>query len=195
MEVNREIVLALFLILMVILLYMGIFYNVVVVPIVGPKLLITGESGKISAPKSVSKTVKTGSPPISAPVTEVKSFDRMTEAEKINTMIKIYFEAPEEAGKKATNIEENSYINELSRDSNCKDNYIECPKWASNGECVINPEFMVYNCKSSCESCSLTPQQLYNITTIYNARESPGCAFHGYSYPDPLMFKMDVLDY
>lgn len=189
MEGNHKLVLALFLILVVILLYLGMMYNIVILPVVGP-ILNTTSTGKLTAPQLGSGS---GSGSVSKPV-EKKPYDEMSEAEKIDELIVTYFKPEVDSENKESKIEENNYINELPRNSECKDNYIDCKKWASNGECVINPEFMVYNCKSSCESCDLTPQQLYNVTTIYNNRDSPGCAFHGYSYPDPLAFRMDVFN-
>ena len=147
------------------------------VPIIGPRLISNTTSG---TPISKSPT---------------KPYDQMTESEKVNTIIQTYFEASSESKDVESNKKENDYIKNLPRDSNCADNYVDCKKWADSGECVINPEFMVYNCKSSCESCSLTPQQLYNVTAIYNDRDPPGCAFHGFSYPDPITFRRDVLNY
>lgn len=78
---------------------------------------------------------------------------------------------------------ENEYIKNLPRSKDCEDNYEACPIWASRGECIINPEYMLYNCASSCEACALSDQDKYNVTYIYNNREPAGCVYHGEDYP------------
>ena len=37
----------------------------------------------------------------------------------------------------------------------CEDlhNTVECKGWASNGECRLNPAFMIPNCRKSCKKC------------------------------------------
>lgn len=78
---------------------------------------------------------------------------------------------------------ENEYIKSLPRSSDCEDKYEACPIWASRGECIINPEYMLYNCASSCEACALNDQEKYNVTYIYNSRPPAGCVYHGEDYP------------
>merc|ERR1712203_793394 len=39
---------------------------------------------------------------------------------------------------------------------NCKDNDRQCAAWARNQECKRNPDFMLANCKLSCNACSGT---------------------------------------
>lgn len=78
---------------------------------------------------------------------------------------------------------ENEYIMNLPQSEDCADNYEGCPVWAENGECVINPEYMLYNCAKSCKACALGDQEKYNITYIYNNRPPPACVYHGEDYP------------
>lgn len=78
---------------------------------------------------------------------------------------------------------ENAYIMNLPQSEDCTDNYEGCPVWAENGECVINPEYMLYNCAKSCKACALGDQEKYNITYIYNNRPPPACVYHGEDYP------------
>jgi hypothetical protein len=35
----------------------------------------------------------------------------------------------------------------------CIDTNAECPKWAQGGECPKNPQFMLIECRKSCQSC------------------------------------------
>jgi hypothetical protein len=35
----------------------------------------------------------------------------------------------------------------------CEDEESECTKWAGQGECSNNPQYMLINCRKSCESC------------------------------------------
>eukprot|EP00794_Sanderia_malayensis_P015044 gene15044-16597_t len=36
----------------------------------------------------------------------------------------------------------------------CVDNHGDCAAWASSGECQKNPDWMLVNCKKSCNACS-----------------------------------------
>lgn len=78
---------------------------------------------------------------------------------------------------------ENAYINSLPTSTDCNDKYDDCPKWAADGECTINPEYMLYNCSKSCQSCALTPQQKINLVKIYNTRMPEHPVYHGEDYP------------
>lgn len=35
----------------------------------------------------------------------------------------------------------------------CEDEDSECRSWADRGECRQNPQYMLYNCRKSCETC------------------------------------------
>ena len=41
-----------------------------------------------------------------------------------------------------------------SADSTCPDLNDRCQEWAGNGECILNPTWMLFNCKQSCEVCT-----------------------------------------
>lgn len=49
--------------------------------------------------------------------------------------------------------ERNKKIRSLSK-SNCVDSNEECDKWASQGECDANPNYMLSSCKKSCFVCA-----------------------------------------
>jgi hypothetical protein len=118
-----------------------------------------------------------------------KSFMQMTSGEQVQFILDNYFEQEDDSSAADQINKENAYINSLPVDgTSCTDNYTDCAKWASGGECSINPEFMLYNCPSSCQSCSLTPQQKNDITVIYNSREPAACVNHGSNYPGPYPF-------
>ena len=38
-------------------------------------------------------------------------------------------------------------------DSDCEDSNDNCAYWASVGECKANPNYMLENCKKSCNNC------------------------------------------
>lgn len=187
MEEYREIVFATFIAIVFILLYLGLHYVVVAKPVVKKAKKVV----KKVIPKAPSKTPLTYAPNVPPP----KPVKDLSAGEQVQYIVQKYFSEPEALKKSATTVGQDGYINSLPKDSNCPDDYNDCPTWASNGECTINPEFMLYKCKSSCESCKLNPQQLYNVSAIYNTREPTGCAYHGYSYPDPLAYRFDVLNY
>lgn len=41
----------------------------------------------------------------------------------------------------------------------CTDNNNECYNWAIKGECIKNPNYMLKNCKKSCNSCYCVPKE------------------------------------
>jgi len=107
----------------------------------------------------------------------------LTELEQMEVLEDMFRDKGDD-GKSAEEIKrENEYIKNLPRSSDCDDHYEGCPIWASRGECVINPEYMLYKCPSSCEACVLNDQEKYNVTYIYNTRDPPGCVYHGEDYP------------
>lgn len=123
----------------------------------------------------------------------VKSFMDMTDGEKVDFIIDTYFKAEtdvknNDAKKKA----EDNYINSLPvantgsplpGGGTCGNDFDDCQLWAQNGECNINPEFMLYSCPGACGACALTPQQKHNVTVIYNNRAPAGIVSHGQNYP------------
>jgi len=36
----------------------------------------------------------------------------------------------------------------------------ECPNWAANGECSLNPKYMLENCKASCEKIAEADREM-----------------------------------
>lgn len=130
-------------------------------------------------------------PPIkpltSVPVMSDIDFNKMSDGEKLEYVIRVYFSTAIQNETDAQTIKENKYLAELPKSSGCSDTFSDCAMWARNGECTINPEFMAYNCKKSCETCSMNPEQLYNFTRIYNSRDSDTCVYRGSNYPDITM--------
>jgi hypothetical protein len=117
-----------------------------------------------------------------------RSFYELTDGEKIQYIIDTYFMGSEELRQTSGNTKkENDYIRSLPVSDQCSDSYDECSKWAANGECTINPGFMLYKCAKSCKSCALNDQQKYNLVEIYGNRDAPHCVYHPGSkgYPDP----------
>jgi hypothetical protein len=126
----------------------------------------------------------------------IKSFNQMSEGEKVQFIIDTYFVAvsDEDVDTKKQQ-QENDYINSLplsgtgatsstnTTGQTCTDDYDDCQTWAQNGECTINPEFMLYSCPNACRACNLTPQQKQNVTVIYNSRKPAGKVYHGENYP------------
>jgi hypothetical protein len=75
--------------------------------------------------------------------------------------------------------QEHEFIASLQLDNKCGDLFPDCKKWAENNDCIINPEFMLKNCPSSCWSCKMTDSQKQQMTNIYNLREPINCVYHG----------------
>lgn len=134
--------------------------------------------------------------PIKSTYLTQDEFNALSESDKLQYVIDKYFmrQGPPTETEKINY--ENKYIDSLPKDStSCVDFYNDCPKWAKNGECKVNPEYMLYNCKASCSACKLNPQEQYNVTSIYNSRDPPSCVYHGFNYPGPLEYRFDVLNY
>lgn len=75
----------------------------------------------------------------------------------------------------------------------CSDRWKGCAKWAADGECDINPEYMLWNCPSSCNSCNMTDDQKYKIVIDQNQKAPAHCVYHpegDYPSPDEYMFRM-----
>jgi hypothetical protein len=128
-----------------------------------------------------------------------KSYDEMTDSEKIQYLIEVYFTNDNEkiSGTDRLKVAEDNYINALDRSQPapgtveaalCKDDFDDCGKWAVNGECDINPAFMLYSCKKSCSACKLSEQEKFNMVKILNKRPAPNCVYHGAPYPDRQLF-------
>ena len=48
-----------------------------------------------------------------------------------------------------------------------KANDNDCNSWAKIGECANNPEYMLKNCKKSCNNCGGGSDGLYNSTLAW----------------------------
>jgi len=124
---------------------------------------------------------------------DTRSFYELTDGEKIQYILDNYFLGEEDVDQNAPSAQtkqDDNYISTLpTDDQTCTDNFDGCAAWAANNECIINPEYMLYNCAKSCKACALKPQDKYNLVRIYNSRDPPNCAYHGqgriHSYPDP----------
>lgn len=108
-------------------------------------------------------------------------WDTLSPAQKLQWIIEIYYKPPI---KKKTKDEEEKYLKELPQSRNCDNMYSECDKWAANGDCTVNPEFMLYNCPKSCAACELNPDQKYEATRILNKKDPQTCVYYGKPYPD-----------
>ena len=49
--------------------------------------------------------------------------------------------------------------------ASCVDGNKSCPHWAQSGECSKNPDYMLVNCKKSCDQCSSGISHMNNIPT------------------------------
>ncbi|XP_065060849.1 zinc metalloproteinase nas-15-like isoform X2 [Rhopilema esculentum] len=57
------------------------------------------------------------------------------------------------AGFSATDIRQINKLYSCQLGGNCVDNHSYCSYWASIGECQKNPNYMLTNCKKSCQRC------------------------------------------
>lgn len=149
----------------------------------------TGSDSMAAAAKNRAETNKL---PVGIP------YDQMTDDQKIRYVLDVYFTGDRERvhaidAKKSADDE---YIASLDQsppdpgtieEANCKDDFDECPKWAANDECTINPSFMLYSCRKSCASCKMTEQEKFNLVKIYNERPAKHCVEHE-PYPDRYMY-------
>jgi len=40
-----------------------------------------------------------------------------------------------------------------NKEEDCVDRHSNCEEWAVRGECEVNPDYMLWQCRSSCRSC------------------------------------------
>lgn len=69
-------------------------------------------------------------------------------------------------------------------EKNCSDNFTQCEKWAANDECEINPEYMLFYCAKSCNSCQMSLEEKLNLVKKYNSEQPKHCVYHGEPYPN-----------
>jgi hypothetical protein len=118
--------------------------------------------------------------------------EELSLVEQAETLAGMLGEGSDDADRKKQIEKENAYIRSLPKSRDCENKYDGCEAWATDGECSINPEYMLYNCPSSCQACALNDQQKYNVTYIYNTRDPAGCVYHGEDYPSVTRY-MDQL--
>lgn len=134
-----------------------------------------------------------------------KSFMDMTEGEKVSFIIDTWFTAVSDDETPDSKIKkENDYLESLPVAGTgtrlpsgeiCGNDFDDCEIWARNGECTINPEFMLYACPGACGACALTPQQKHNVTVIYNNRAPAGSVYHGQNYPGDFPYMNRLYSY
>lgn len=192
-----------------------VYYSLPAQPLVPDKVIVVNKnaSGQVTAINTLktkeyltdgttndtpATTATAATPPPANQPMSGKSFYSMTDGEKIDFIINTYFQE-EQAPEEVQQIDkENKYIKSLPKDdASCVDLYDGCPKWADNGECTINPEYMLYNCAKSCSACKLTPQEKHNLTVVYNQRPLPTglSIYHGENYPGDFPFLYRLYHY
>ena len=50
----------------------------------------------------------------------------------------------------------------------CVDNNNNCSYWSKNNECIINPKYMLYNCKKSCDICYINSNIVKKLVDLYS---------------------------
>jgi hypothetical protein len=124
------------------------------------------------------------------------NWNKLTDGEKGQYIVDTYFTyLPENEQISAQQEQDDTYINSLPKNSDCDDVFDECANWADDGECKINPEFMLYKCPKSCEVCSISEQNKNKMTRIYNSRPLEHCVYHGASYPGEFKYLNKMYDY
>lgn len=169
---SRGVVLALFIVIIIILVFNAQLQGA----------LRAGTSERFAAPKAPQDyPLYTGEP---VARTWDKPYMQLTAGEQTQFIIDTYYSLNSETNDD-TIAKQDAYINSLPTDGSCGDKYTDCAKWAANGECTINPAYMLDNCAGSCQSCALTPQQKYNLMQIYATRPISQNVYHGEPYPGP----------
>lgn len=156
---------------------LAIFIVVILVLVYGMRVVMQPERFQAAAPQDY---------PFYTGMAKARAWNKpyyeLTDGERVQYIIDTYYSlagSSEDEDRQA----ENDMINALPTDGSCADDYSECAAWAAAGECTINPEFMLYKCKGACQSCALNPQQLNDVTAIYNSRPVDHSVYHGENYP------------
>jgi hypothetical protein len=139
--------------------------------------------------------LKYGSPADLIRASRPKKFEEMDYAEKLQYAIDNYFKKrkTEEDTKKD---ETKKIIQDIPRsDVGCEDEYDECAEWAANGECEVNPEYMLYNCTKSCKVCGVSKKEKSKLIKAYNDLPIQNCVYHGANYPGEGYFLHTFYDY
>jgi|SRR6185437_3477145 len=123
-------------------------------------------------------------------------WDQLSPGEKAQYIADTYFNLVPKSEEDDKIARENAYIASLPQDgTSCQDGFDQCPIWADNNECTINPEFMLYNCASSCKACALNADQKNKLDKIYNSRPPVHCVYHGEDYPGEFQYLNRLYDY
>ena len=70
-----------------------------------------------------------------------------------------------------------------TRSDDCQDQFKDCKLWAANGECEINPDYMLLNCASSCKTCGLSLEQKSKLVIVDMHTPVKKCLYRGENYP------------
>jgi len=145
------------------------------------------------------KKVKMGDQIVDKPKPKFVNWNNMTPSEQAQYIINAYFHGDPVA--RETKVDpvktaDKEFVQSLPKSEvGCSDMYLECPQWAANQECEINPEYMLYNCAKSCKSCALNDQQKSELIRIYNDRDPPHSVYHGKNYPGPFPYLYHLYNY
>jgi hypothetical protein len=165
---------------------------------------VTLSSGAANSP-SVTVAQPAPKPPV---IKDTRSFYQMTDGEKVDFIINYYGLNDEERADQAAaessggglTTAQTQYVQSLPvSNTGCIDNWTDCPTWAENNECQVNPEWMLYECANSCSACSLSNQDKYNLIQVYNSKPPAQCTYRagstGTGYPDRLKYLQDLEKY
>lgn len=127
-------------------------------------------------------------------------FDKLSSGEQLQYIVDTYFpEIPVEedtSGAAQQQAQDKAFVASLPVDNtSCSDSFDDCSTWADDGECEINPEFMLYNCPKSCKGCQYSEQDRSRLTRIYNSRPPAHCVYHGQDYPGNFQYMNRLYDY
>lgn len=110
-------------------------------------------------------------------------FQRLNTDTQVNYLFYKYFKGDDEEKEQYNELvkrkKENLFIESLPYGDDCVDTDADCAEWAKNGECVTNPETMLYKCAKSCRACALKSSDKELIIKIINSRPPYGCVYHG----------------
>lgn len=136
---------------------------------------------------------------LSTPKPKIKSFWEMSDGEQVQYITDAYFRGDPVTSEKKVDPKvaaDKTFVESLPKSNvGCEDKYLDCPKWAADQECEINPEYMLYNCAKSCKACSYDDQQKSELIRIYNSKEPAHCIYHGANYPGPFPYLYQLYNY
>lgn len=126
-------------------------------------------------------------------------WNKLSAGEQVQYIADTYFNIHgDTSDSKPKSIEEKAktIIAELPIDNtSCTDNYKDCYIWANNGDCKINPEYMLYNCAKSCSACKYTNEDKTSLVKLLNSDKPSKCVYYGKEYPDEYQYLNKLYDY